>query len=187
MSKIDFAEKTNTFCPQTLFLYGTGKTGEKPNFGLFSWFSYIWDGELGVMACIGGGKLTKDRILKDKIFSACLVTGEMLPIANYLGCKSGYDADKMDVEIEIERGHVLDVPVMAKSPVVFELEAKQFIHLDDGMVMLCKIHNVLHEEFLADENMSREEKMAKIAPVRYDGNYYGWDGRFMGAEGDELL
>ena len=45
---------TNDFCPQTLFLYGTYKEDGTPNFGLFCWFSYIWDSELGVMACIGG-------------------------------------------------------------------------------------------------------------------------------------
>jgi len=187
MSKIDYSLKDNKFCPQTLFLYGTGKGGEKPNFGLFCWFSYTWDSELGVMACIGGEKLTKDRILKDKIFSANLVTEELLPLANYLGTKNGHDAGKMDIDIEIERGHVLDVPVVAKSPVVFELEAKQFIHLDDGMVMLCKIRNVLHDESLENPDESNADKMNRIAPVRYDGDYYGWTGKFLGHEGDDLM
>jgi len=50
---------SNNFCPQTLFLYGTYKEDGAPNFGLFCWFSYYWDTEMGVMACIGGDKLTK--------------------------------------------------------------------------------------------------------------------------------
>ena len=58
MSKISIAP-TNDYCPQTLFLYGTYDENGKADFGLFCWFSYVWDGELGVMACIGGNKLTK--------------------------------------------------------------------------------------------------------------------------------
>ncbi|MCL1877713.1 MAG: hypothetical protein FWF80_02530 [Defluviitaleaceae bacterium] len=42
--------RRNEFCPQTLFLYGTYKEDCSPNFGLFCWFSYYWDSELGVMA-----------------------------------------------------------------------------------------------------------------------------------------
>ncbi len=38
---------TNDFCPQTLFLYGTYDDEGRPDFGLFCWFSYVWDGELG--------------------------------------------------------------------------------------------------------------------------------------------
>jgi hypothetical protein len=41
---------SNDFCPQTLFIYGTYKEDNTPNFGLFCWFSYYWDTELGVMA-----------------------------------------------------------------------------------------------------------------------------------------
>ena len=48
---------SNRFCPQSLFLYGTYKEDNTPNFGLFCWFSYYWDKEMGVMACIGENKL----------------------------------------------------------------------------------------------------------------------------------
>ena len=80
----------NDFCPQTLFLYGNYKENGTPDFGLFCWFSYIWleDG-LGVMACIGEDKLTKDLIRKTGVFSANLVTEELLPLADYYGNTSG--------------------------------------------------------------------------------------------------
>lgn len=45
MAKIS-RQATNDFCPQTLFLYGTYKEDKTPDFGLFCWFSYCWDGEL---------------------------------------------------------------------------------------------------------------------------------------------
>lgn len=68
------------------------------------------------MACIRGNKLTKEHIHATKVFSANLVTEEMLPLADYLGNKEGYEKDKMAFS------------------------------LDGGKVFLCKIRNVLMEE-----------------------------------------
>jgi len=104
---------TNNLCPQTMFLYGTYKDDGTPNFGLFCWLSYYWDSQLGVMACIGGEKLTKDRIHATKIFSANLIAEELLPLADYWGNKDGYKADKMNMSADIEKVHFKDFsPVM---------------------------------------------------------------------------
>jgi hypothetical protein len=92
-----FISITNDFCQQTLFLYGTYKEDNIQNFGLFCWFhSYYRDKEMGAMACIGENKLTKDRIQAKRVFSANLVTKEILPIADcrlpiadYFGNKYG--------------------------------------------------------------------------------------------------
>ena len=63
MNKISLAP-TNDFCPQTLFLYGTYGENDEPDFGLFCWFSYILDGQLGVMACIGGESSPRNASIK---------------------------------------------------------------------------------------------------------------------------
>ena len=60
--KVSLPHPSNACCPQAFYTYGTYKEDGTPNFGLFCWFGFCWDGELGVMACIGGEKLTKDRI-----------------------------------------------------------------------------------------------------------------------------
>ena len=53
----------NDFCPQALFLYGTKQEDGQPHFGLFCWFGYYRSSEgLGVMACIGEEKQTKDLV-----------------------------------------------------------------------------------------------------------------------------
>jgi len=167
----------NDFCPQTLFVYGTYKDDKTPNFGLFCWFSYYWDKEMGVMACIGGNKLTKDRILSTKVFSANLVTEELLPVADYFGNKEGYDKDKMNITVETEKGRVLDVPVLTKSPWIFELEVAKTINLDDGDVFLCKIRNVLADEYLCDDTLSVEKRIKTIRPVHTTcQTYFSWDG-----------
>jgi flavin reductase (DIM6/NTAB) family NADH-FMN oxidoreductase RutF len=174
---------SNDFCPQTLFLYGTYKEDQTPNFGLFCWFSYYWDSQMGVMACIGGDKLTKQRIAVTKVFSANLVTEELLPFADYLGTKEGFSGDKI-VPLETEKGAVLPIPILAKSPWIFELEVDKSIPLDGGEVYLCKIRNVLADEMLCDESMSIEERIRTIAPIRTTcETYFSWDGKALGAWG----
>jgi len=164
MEKISISP-SNRFCPQTLFLYGTYKEDGTANFGLFCWFSYCYDTDLGVMACIGGEKLTKDLIRKNKIFSANLVTEPLLPLADYLGNKEGYDPLKMKIPVEVEKGAVSNVPVLKNSPWIFELEVAQSIPLDDSEIFVCKIRNTLVAKELEDESKSEEEKIKWAAPV----------------------
>lgn len=176
---------SNSFCPQTLFLYGTYKEDGTPNFGLFCWLGYYWDAGLGIMACISENKLTRDRILANGVFSANLVTEKILPLADYFGNKSGYDADKMKIDIKTEKGQILNVPVLAESPVAFELEVAKVINLDDGMIFLCKIKNVLADESLADNDINIEERMKSIAPVCTTcQTYFNWNGEKAGCWGD---
>ena len=186
MSKTSMAPN-NDFCPQSLFLYGTYGDDGRADFGLFCWFSYIWNGEMGVMACIGGSKLTKDNIHKRKVFSANLVTEAMLPLADFLGNTRGGSPEKTKLAIETEEGRVLPVPVLKASPVSFELEVKQLIPLEDGgEVMLCRIRNVLQDDVLAGEG-SAAEKLAAIAPVRTTcTHYFGWNGADLGAWGEPM-
>ena len=165
------------FCPMPLFLYGTYKEDNMPNFGLFGWFSFYWDVEIGVMACIGNKKLTNDRIQATKVFSANLVTEELLPLADYFGNKEGYSKDKMNVDVEIEEGQVLDVPVLTKSPWIFELEVNKTITFKNSDVFLCNIRNVLADEYLCNEALTVEERIKTIRPVHtICQKYFSWDG-----------
>lgn len=184
MAKIS-RQATNDFCPQTLFLYGTYKEDGTPDFGLFCWFSYCWDGKLGAMLCIGGEKLTKDRIKEKHVFSANLVTEKMLPMADYLGTKSGYDGDKMSFNADIGKGKVLNVPILAESPVNFELEVARSIPLDGGEVFLCRIRNVLYNEELTDETIPVGERLRKAAPISTTcETYFSYTGEILGTWGE---
>jgi len=186
MKKVS-APITNDFCPQTLFLYGTYKEDGTPNFGLFCWFSYCWDSGLGVMACIGGDKLTKDRIRATGVFSANLVTESILPLSDYFGNKEGYSPDKMSIPLETSKGAVLDVPILDSSPLAFELEVSQTVSLNDSEVYICRIRNVLVDEKLADESKSVEERIQAIAPVRTTcQTYFSWTGKALGKWGEVM-
>lgn len=178
---------TNDFCPQTLFLYGTYKEDGTPNFGLFCWFSYCWDTEMGIMACIGGDKLTKDRIHATGVFSANLVTESILPLADYFGNTDGYSSDKMNVPVSVTKGAVLNVPILDNSPFTYELEVSKSIPLDDGEVFLCKVRNVLVNKELTDKNKSIEQRIQAIAPISTTcATYFSWNGKSLGAWGDPM-
>jgi len=165
-------EGENEMTPQALYLYGTNKEDGSPNFGLFTWFTHCWDGEYKIMACIGEPKLTKDRILAEGKFSASLVTEALLPIADYMGNNSGYDIGKMDIPMNIGRGKVLDVPVLADSPEVYELEVTQRIPLaDNSDIFICKIHNT-HDASEADGALGLEEIVREYSPIISVGMEY---------------
>ena len=91
------------------------------------------------------------------------------------------------IDLEIENGRILPVPVMTASPVTYELEVKQFIPLDDGEVMLCRIRNVLQDDLLAQGSDSSSEKMDAIAPIHTTcSRYFSWEGKDLGAWGEPM-
>jgi flavin reductase (DIM6/NTAB) family NADH-FMN oxidoreductase RutF len=176
---------SNDFCPQTLFLYGTYKEDHTPNFGLFCWFSYYMDDNMGVMACIGGKKLTKDLIFKNKVFSANLVTEELLPLADYFGTTNGNDSNKMKIQVDVQKGEKLDIPILVKSPLTYELELDRTINFGDNDILLCKIRNVLADEQLCDKGKSFEDRIKAIKPVHTTcQTYFGWNGEKIGKWGE---
>ena len=176
---------SNAFCPQTLFVYGTYNPDGTPDFGLFCWVSYYSGEEFGVMAAICEDKRTRDNIRKNGAFSMGLVTEEMLPLADYFGCKSGYDPDKMKISLEVAQGQALNVPVLERCPWTFELEVDQTFRHKGADIYLCKIRNVLAEEALCGENATLEEKLGMIRPARTVGStYFSWDGRTLGKWGE---
>lgn len=174
-------QASNEFCPQTLFVYGTYNSDGKPNFGLFCWVSYYGGESLGVMAAICEDKRTRDNIRANGVFSMGLVTEELLPISDYFGNKSGYDADKMDIPLSIEKGQALNVPVLEKCPWTFELKVDKTFKDNNVDIYLCKICNVLADEMVCDTSLSAEEKLSVIRPARtVGGTYFSWDGRALG-------
>ena len=175
---------SNDYCPQTLFLYGTDGEGG-PDFGLFCWFSYIWDGAVGVMACIGGEKLTLDRIRATGVFSANLVTRPLLPLADFAGSTPGSDPRKKSHPFETAKGAVLNVPILKCSPISYELEVKKTIPLNGSSVLICGIRNVMADESLSNEEQDILQRMLRVDPVyTTHQTYFSITGERLGAWGD---
>ena len=142
------------------------------------------------MACIGEEKQTKDLIRKNGVFSANLVSEQLLPLADYYGCICGRTTpDKMKSLPAVEWGQVLDVPTIAESPVSFELEVKKAIPMGDGSdIFLCLIRNVTQDEKLLDMEVPFIERLMKAAPVFAPGEdtYSSIDGRYLGKWGEPM-
>ncbi len=142
------------------------------------------------MACIGEEKQTKDLIRKNGVFSANLVSEQLLPLADYYGCTCGRTTpNKMQYLPAIEQGQVLDVPTIVESPVSFELEVKKAIPMGDGSdIFLCLIRNVTQDEQLLDTTIPFTERLMQAAPVLApgDGTYSSIDGRYLGKWGEPM-
>ena len=101
-----------------------------------------------------------------------------------MGHVSGYDPDK--VKLDIGKGEVLDVPVLNASPVVFELEATDFIEKNGSTVILCKMRNVLQDESLSSEE-TFEQKLMRTAPIRTTcKHYFSYQGKDLGGWGEPM-
>lgn len=191
----------NDFCPQALYLYGNYEEAGTPHFGMFCWFGWCWlgegEGRLGVMACIGEEKATKDLIRKTGMFSANLVNEKLLPLADYYGCTSGREnPGKMRRLPTVERGQALNVPTIAESPVSLELKVVKEETLAQGRLgegpanastlFLCEVVNVTIDEQLTDQAVSFEERLRLAAPVVTAGEerYSTLDGRMLGSWGE---
>ncbi len=142
------------------------------------------------MACIGEEKQTKDLIRKNGVFSANLVSEQLLPLADYYGCTCGRTTpNKMQYLPAIEQGQVLDVPTIVESPVSFELEVKKAIPMGDGSdIFLCLIRNVTQDEQLLDTTIPFTERLMQAAPILApgDGTYSSIDGRYLGKWGEPM-
>ena len=154
---------------------------------MFSWLNYCFDEETGVIACIAGEKMTKERIRANKVFSANLVTEELLPLADYFGNTSGFEKDKMRIPVETEKGHVLNVPVLVKSPWSYELEVNHSFELEGSDLFVCKVRNVLADESVYNEPENVAQWMNMIKPVQsVRQSYFKWDGTAMGTFGEPM-
>ena len=175
---------TDDLWSKTLIEYGTMNEDNTPDIGLFCWFRYCWIEHLGVIFGIGGSKSTFEDIRCTVVISANILVDNNLPVADYFGTADGRDGDKMDVNVEWEKGAVFNVPILCSSPISFELEVDKEISTGehDETVLICRIKNTLKDENLVDSSMTSEEILKAVAAVRtcVDYDYWSWDGRHLG-------
>lgn len=171
MKKISI-DITKTFIPHPmqLFIIGTTKNDSTPNLGVFSWLNFCYDDDLSVSLCLDGNKLTKERIISNKIFSVNMVIEEMLPYVKKL-IKASDDNKKLVCEkFLLGKGEVLNVPIIENSPLVYELEVKRIIELNGSTIFICKIRNTLIANSILTKR--KEYNLQKISPVFVSLNSY---------------
>ena len=95
-----------------------------------------------------------------------------------------YNSDKMSVSTETIPGKTLHVPILKDSPWSYELEVKKTIVLDDSDVFICKIHNVMADETLANKDVDVESRILKASPVMTTAETYFAIGNRLGSWGE---
>lgn len=171
------------FCPQPMYVIGTFSEDMKPNFSVITWIGFSWNGSPHIMLGIGGTKRTKDNIMREGVFSANLVSTDMLQLADYFGTTKGINGEKNALEYEFSQGISLNVPVLEKSKWVFECKVSETITLSDSHVYISEIKNIQIDEAFQGMDMEMID-LARLDPVIYAPyNYYGI-GRKLGECGD---
>lgn len=175
-----------SMCVQPAFIIGTNNEDGSPNFAPITWISVTHeegDGYLLVVSMFGTKK-TKRNVLRTGIFSANLVSTDMLPLMDYFGSRHAEDGKKDGVPYGTSRGEVLDVPVLDASRWVYECEVEQTTETGDSTTFFCRIRNIQMDARLQCADLF-DVDLTVLDPVIYSGKYHSL-GRLLGSIGDFL-
>ena len=179
-------EPIYSMCVQPSFLIGTNNEDGSANFAPITWVSVTHEHGDGYLLVISmfGTKKTKQNVLRTGIFSANLVSTDMLPLMDYFGSRHAKDGRKDGVEYKVVRGEVLDVPVLDQSRWVYECEVSKTTETGDSTTFFCPIRNIQMDERLKCSD-SFDVDLTVLDPVIYSGKYHSL-GKLLGSIGDFL-
>ena len=175
-----------SMCVQPSFIIGTNNADGSANFAPITWVSVTHeegDGYLLVIS-MAGAKMTKLNVLRTGIFSANLVSADMLPLMDYFGTRHAKDGPKDGIAYTVSRGEVLDVPVLDESRWVYECEVKRMLETGDSTTFFCRILNIQMDERLVCKD-TFDVDLTVLDPVIYSGKYHSI-GKLLGSIGDFL-
>lgn len=178
-------EPVFSMCVQPSFIIGTNNADGSANFAPITWVSATHeegDGYLLVIS-MSGTKATKQNVLRTGLFSANLVSTDMLPLMDYFGSRHARDGRK-DIPCAVSRGKVLDVPVLDDSRWVYECEVERSLETGDSTTFFCRIRNIQMDERLHCRDPF-DVDLTVLDPVIYSGRYHSL-GRSLGEIGDYL-
>ncbi len=161
------------FFPQPVYLIGTYKDDGNPNFALITWITFCSVNPPMMMFASRGKKLTRELVEKNGMFSANLVTTNMMFMADYFGNTSGYEKNKCeDIQAEYSKGPALNVPVLKESPWIYECSLVDIIEKGDGYIYIGEIKNILVDGVIEDIGYGKID-MINLKPLIYaPGQYY---------------
>lgn len=175
-----------SMCVQPSFIIGTKNEDGTDNFAPITWVSVTHEEGDGYLLVISmfGSKRTKQNVIRTGIFSANLVSTDMLPLMDYFGSKHAKDGKKNDMEYGVSRGAVLDVPTLDESPWVYECEVARSVETGDSTTFFCHIKNIQMDERLSPKD-TFDIDLTVLDPVIYSGRYHSL-GKMLGEIGDFL-
>ena len=175
-----------SMCVQPAFIIGTNNEDGSPNFAPITWLSVTHESGDGYLLVISmsGKKRTKQNVLRTGVFSANLVSADMLPLMDYFGTRSANDGRKDGVACGVSRGEALDVPVLDASRWVYECEVSQSLQTGNSTTFFCAICNIQLDERLNPRDIF-DVDLTALDPVIYSGKYHSL-GKVLGEIGDFL-
>ncbi|MBP5178306.1 MAG: flavin reductase [Lachnospiraceae bacterium] len=173
-----------SMCVQPSFIIGTSNEDGSDNFAPITWVSVTHEEGDGYLLVISmfGTKRTKQNVLRTGLFSANLVSKNMLPLMDYFGSKHAKDGKKNDITYGVSRGKVLDVPTLDESPWVYECEVAKTVETGDSTTFFCYIRNIQMDERLNCKD-TFDVDLTVLDPVIYSGKYHSL-GKMLGNIGD---
>ncbi|MCR4729248.1 MAG: flavin reductase family protein [Lachnospiraceae bacterium] len=184
MAKRKSVKPNFSMCVQPSFIIGTNNEDGSANFAPITWVSATSENgdEYLLVISMFGTKRTKTNVLRTGIFSANLVSTDMLPLMDRFGSK--HAAEKKDLTCEVVRGEVLDVPVLDASRWVYECEVAKTVETGEATTFFCRIRNIQMDERLDCKDTFDVDLMV-LDPVIYSGRYHSL-GKSLGKIGDFL-
>ena len=176
-----------SMCVQPAFIIGTNNEDGTPNFAPITWISVTQAQGDGYMLVVSmfGTKRTKQNVLRTGVFSANLVSVDMLPLMDYFGSRHAADGRKDGVAYGVSRGERLDVPVLDQSRWVYECEVARTVETGASTTFFCPIRNIQMDERLSCRDPF-DVDLTLLDPVIYSGKYHSL-GRMIGNIGDFLI
>lgn len=184
MAKRRSVDPIYSMCVQPAFIIGTNNEDGTANFAPITWVSVTHEEGDGYLLVISmfGTKMTKKNVLRTGIFSANLVSTDMLPLMDYYGSKHAKDGAKNDMSYKVSRGEIVDVPVLDESRFVYECEVERTVETGDSTTFFCRIRNIQMDEKLVCEDIF-DVDLTVLDPVIYSGKYHSI-GKMLGNVGD---
>ena len=175
-----------SMCVQPAFIIGTNNEDGTANFAPITWISVTQEKDDGYMLVISmyGSKRTKQNILRTGVFSANLVSVDMLPLMDYFGSRHASDVPKDGVMYEAGRGEVLDVPVLEQSRWIYECEVARIVETGNSTSFFSPVRNIQMDERLSCRDPF-DVDLTVLDPVIYSGKYHSL-GKLLGDIGDFL-
>ncbi len=175
-----------SMCVQPAFIIGTNNEDGSANFAPITWVSVTHKEGNGYLLVISmsGTKRTKRNVLRSGVFSANLVSVDMLPLMDYFGSRHADDGKKDAVPYSVVRGAALDVPVLDESRWVYECEVERAVETGDSTTFFCNIRNIQIDRRLECRDIF-DVDLTVLDPVIYSGKYHSL-GKKLGEIGDFL-
>jgi len=175
-----------SMCVQPSFIIGTNNEDETDNFAPITWISVTHEKDSRYLLVVSmfGTKMTKQNVQRTGMFSANLVSTDMLPLMDYFGSRHAKDGKKDGMAYSVSRGEVLDVPVLDQSRWIYECEVSRTMETGNSTTFFCPIRNIQIDERLVCRDPF-DVDLTVLDPVIYSGKYHSL-GKLLGSIGDFL-